>query len=109
MARQTLVLDASVGVKWFSARGEAALFQALAIRDAHIAGHITIMVPELFFYEVANAITHKLSIPLEAVQSAVASMFALDIGAVSIDSGLLESSVTLSRRLCITLCTTRAT
>ncbi len=59
MARQTLVLDASVGVKWFSARGEAALDRALAIRDSHIAGHLLILVPDPFYYDVANAIIHK--------------------------------------------------
>lgn len=63
MARQSLVLDASVGVKWFSARGESALAKALDIRDAHIDGHAVIMVPDLFFYEVANAIVHKKAIP----------------------------------------------
>lgn len=69
MARQPLVLDASVGVKWFSARDEASLAQALDIRDAHIDGNALIVVPDLFFYEVANAIAQKKSTPSEAVQS----------------------------------------
>lgn len=103
MARQSLVLDASVGVKWFSARDEASLAQALAVRDVHIAGDTLIMVPDLFFYEVANAIAQKKSIPLEAVQSAVASMFALGMSAVSMDSEILNASVTLSRELDITV------
>ena len=103
MARQTLVIDASVGVKWFSDRGEASLSQVLALRDSHIAGRIVITVPDLFFYEVANAIIHKQFIPLEAVQSAVASLFALGMNAVSTDSGLLEKSVVLSRKLGVTV------
>lgn len=103
MARQTLVLDASVGVKWFSAKGEASLPQALAIRDAQVDGHTLIVVPDLFFYEVANAIAHKQAIPLEAIQSAVVSMFALGMSAVSIDPDLLEASVRLSRQLGITV------
>ena len=103
VARQSLVLDASVGVKWFSARDEASLAQALAIRDAHIDGHALIVVPDLFFYEVANAIAQKKSIPSEAVQSAVANMFALGVTAVSIDCELLDASVTLSRQLDITV------
>ncbi|MBE0480830.1 MAG: type II toxin-antitoxin system VapC family toxin [Dehalococcoidia bacterium] len=103
MARQSLVLDASVGVKWFSSKDEASLVQALAIRDAHIEGHALIVVPDLFFYEVANAIAQKQAIPPEAVQSAVASMFALGITAVSIDPDLLDASVTLSRQIRITV------
>lgn len=97
------MLDASVGVKWFSARDEASLAQALAIRDAHIDGHTLIVVPDLFFYEVANAIAQKKSIPPEAVQSTVANMFALGVTAVSVDCELLDASVTLSRQLNITV------
>jgi predicted nucleic acid-binding protein len=103
MARASLVLDASVGVKWFSARDEASLAQALAIRDAHIDGQALIVVPDLFFYEVANAIAQKKSIPPEAVESAVANMFALGLTAVSIDCDLLGVSVELSRQLNITV------
>ena len=103
MARPSLVLDASVGVKWFSAKDEASLAQALAVRDAHIDGHALIVVPDLFFYEVANAIAQKKSIPPEAVQSAVANMFALGLTAISIDCELLGVSVTLSRQLNITV------
>jgi len=103
VARQSLVLDASVGVKWFSARDEASLTQALAIRDAHTEGHAVIVVPDLFFYEVANAIAQKKFIPPEAVQSAIANMFALGVTAISIDHELLDASVTLSRELNITV------
>ena len=103
MARQSLVLDASVGVKWFSAKDETSLAQALAIRDAHIDGYALIVVPDLFFYEVANAIAQKKFIPSEAVQSAITNMFALAITAVSIDYDLLAVSVTLSRQLNITV------
>ena len=91
MARETLVVDASVGVKWFSGRGEASLPQALAIRDAHLDGQVLIMVPDLFYCEVANAIVHKEFIPLEAVRAAVASMFALDLTAVPMYPGMLET------------------
>ena len=103
MARQALVLDASVGVKWFSAKGEASLPQALALRDAHIAQEAVIVVPDLFFYEVANAIIHKDFIPLEAAQSAIASMFGLGMNAVAMNSDLLDISAALSRNLEITI------
>jgi len=103
VAQQSLVLDASVGVKWFSAKDEASLAQALAIRDAHIDGHALIVVPDLFFYEVANAIAQKKFIPLEALRSAAANMFALGVTAISIDSELLDASVALSRELNITV------
>jgi predicted nucleic acid-binding protein len=88
---------------WFSARGEDSLEQALAIRDSHIAGNILILAPDLFYYEVTNAIVHKKSIPLDAVQSAVASIFDLGITTVPVDAALLTKSVSLARKLSITV------
>lgn len=103
VARQSLVLDASVGVKWFSSGDETSLAQALAIRDAHIGGYVVIVVPDLFFYEVANAITQKKNIPSEAVLLAVTSMFALSITSIPIEADLLDIAVRLSRQIDITI------
>lgn len=103
MARQTLVLDASVGVKWFSARGEQSLPQALQMRDGHVAGDLLVLVPDLFYYEVANAIVHKKDIPARAVQSAVASLFALGLQTVPVETSVLETATGLARRLNITV------
>lgn len=102
MARQTLVLDASVGVKWFSDKGEASLRQALAVRDAHITQQLVIVVPDLFYYEVINAIVHKKFIPTEAVQLAASKIFALELSTVYIDADLMSASVKLARQFGIT-------
>jgi predicted nucleic acid-binding protein len=103
MARQTLVLDASIGVKWFSPYNESALLQALAIRDAHVVETVLITVPDLFYYEVANAIVYKKLFPVETIQSAVAAMFALNLETVQINSDLLMKSVKLSRQFDISI------
>jgi len=103
MARQALVLDASVGVKWFSAKAEQSLRQALQIRDGHVAGDLQVLVPDLFYYEVANAIVHKKHIPADAVQSAVASLFALGLQTASVETALLETSTGLARKFDITV------
>jgi predicted nucleic acid-binding protein len=47
-----VVLDASVGVKWF--RDEPGSDHARALLKAHGAGEITIVVPSLFVYELMN-------------------------------------------------------
>jgi predicted nucleic acid-binding protein len=47
-----VVLDASVGVKWF--RDEPGSDSARALLKAHGAGEITIVVPSLFVYELMN-------------------------------------------------------
>jgi len=103
MARQTLVLDASVGVKWFSSKDENGLSQALTIRDEHVAGDVLVAVPDLFYYEVANALAHKKSIPTKEIQSALSDLFALGLKTVAVGTALLTASITLSRQFGITI------
>jgi predicted nucleic acid-binding protein len=103
MARSTLVLDASVGVKWFSLRDESALRQALAIRDAHVSENLTIAVPDLFYYEVANAIVHKKPFTREMLQSAVAGLFALKLRTIALSPDLLTQALDFARQLSITV------
>jgi predicted nucleic acid-binding protein len=50
------VLDASVLVKWFLHENEPDRERALALRDRHIAGQSTIIIPEFALLEVLNAI-----------------------------------------------------
>jgi predicted nucleic acid-binding protein len=59
-----VVLDASVGVKWF--RDEPGSDSARALLRAHGAGEITIVVPSLFVYELMNVAARCLS-PEDAV------------------------------------------
>jgi predicted nucleic acid-binding protein len=103
MARQALVIDASVGVKWFSDKGEGSLQQALAIRDSHLAQLTSVIVPELFYFEVSNAIVHKKHIPTDEVHSAVAALFALGLQKETVDIELMKTSIELARRHDITV------
>ena len=57
-ARQ-IVLDASVGVKWF--RGEPGSDEALELLRAHGRGEVTLVVPSLFVYEIVAVATRRLS------------------------------------------------
>lgn len=57
MATEKKVIDASVIVKWFV--NEDGTREALELRDMHISGKIKIVVPELVFLEVLNALRYK--------------------------------------------------
>lgn len=57
MAREKKVIDASVVVKWFLE--EEGSKEALQLREQHLAGKITLIVPELLFLEVLNALRYK--------------------------------------------------
>ena len=57
MEKETLVLDASVIVKWFCEEEYTDI--ALRLRDRFFVGELTIVVPELMFYEVSNAMRYN--------------------------------------------------
>lgn len=57
MARQKTVIDASIIAKWFV--DEEGTEEALKLRTDHIEGRILIVVPELLFLEVLNALRYK--------------------------------------------------
>jgi len=57
MERQTQVLDASVIVKWFSK--EELSDVAINLRDKHINREINIVITEITFNEVLNALKYK--------------------------------------------------
>lgn len=54
MSLPILVLDASVIVKWFL--NEKRTANDLALKEQYVRGEINIIVPELLFYEVSNAL-----------------------------------------------------
>jgi predicted nucleic acid-binding protein len=92
-----------VAVKWFSPSNEEALQQALNIRDAHISDQILVVVPDLFFYEVTNALVHKKFFSTGTVQAAAASLLALGLLTIPLDNGLLGETVRLARQSDITI------
>ena len=57
MAREKKVVDASVVVKWFL--DEEGSKEARQLRSEHISGKISLVVPELLFSEVLNALRYK--------------------------------------------------
>lgn len=98
MAEAALVVDASVAVKWFSAAGERELGIALGIRDAHARGEHTIIVPDIFYHEVVNALVHKRNMGTELVHSSIDFLFGLGMVTEPASRGLLSTAVNLARK-----------
>jgi predicted nucleic acid-binding protein len=103
MAQTALVLDASVGVKWFSPKDEAALKQALLIRTAHVSQQILVKVPDLFYYEVTNAVANKKSFSNTMVRSVASLLFSLNLQTINVNSELLCTAAAISREFNITV------
>ena len=72
------VLDTSVVLKWFSAFGESDLSKALRLRKEMLEGTVVFVVPELLFYEMANALRYNPKLSARDVNGALDSI--LDVG-----------------------------
>jgi len=57
MERQKKIIDASIIVKWFIV--EEKTIEALKIQEEHIQNKIDLIVPEITFIEVINALKYK--------------------------------------------------
>lgn len=57
MTSRLIVLDSSVGVKWFAP--EAGRDKALSLLHQAAAGEVTLVVPDLFVYEVLRTVRRK--------------------------------------------------
>lgn len=58
-----IIIDASVAVKWIQHEQESE--KAWILRRNHLEGKTPICVPHLLYYEVANALVTKFSMPQE--------------------------------------------
>jgi len=103
MAQRSLVIDASIVVKWFSASGEESVPQAVDILERHVGGGLKIVVPDLLYYEVANALVHKKSLTEDKISLALKSLFDLDLETVAISAALMVLSIELARKSGITV------
>ena len=56
MARQLVVVDASVVLKWFHAAGEEAVEPARTILDAFARRQVDLVVLDLTIYEIGNVL-----------------------------------------------------
>ncbi len=97
-----IVLDASVILKWIFT-DEAGGYKALGLKNDHAAGHETIAVPDLLFYEIANVLTTKTGLGKE--ESAEAFSLLWDFQMELFDFGKEEflSAMSLAKEYSLTL------
>jgi len=91
----TVVLDTSVIIKWFR-QGEILAPQALALRRAYLEGSLTVAVPDVLVYEVANVLRYKGDLSTEQIGQAVQSLFDIGIDIVPPSAELMRRAVALA-------------
>ena len=95
MSAELLVLDSSVGVKWF--RREAGTEEADEILSGHRDGSVGIIVPSLFLYEV-TAVGGRDHGP-DGVRETWRVLAGLHLGVVAADADLIDATAAQSERL----------
>jgi len=68
------VLDTSVVIKWFSEYNEGDLDKALDLRYEILEGTCSVVVPDLLFYETANALRYNPHFTANDVKEAVSAL-----------------------------------
>ncbi len=93
MALTKKIVDASVIVKWFLA--EKGSDKALEIQQEHINGKVTIVVHELAFLEVLNALRYK-GATEKSLHEAAKHLFDLQLSVERASYHLLEKAASLA-------------
>jgi len=92
---RTIVVDASVAVKWFLPEADSP--RAVRLRDGHIGGSLTLMAPDLLVYEVANALTSHPGLTVDEIKEDIDALLMLDIDLIQ-PTGEYVSSIAKDAR-----------
>ncbi len=90
MERRQVVLDSSVVVKWFSKEDKSE--EALKLLDSYLQGTVELVVSELLFYEVGNALRYKPDYDAEKLKKALTNLFHLQLKVIHLTEKLLTKA-----------------
>jgi predicted nucleic acid-binding protein len=90
------VLDTSVVFKWFSEKDEMDVEKAHELRSGILEGSCSILVPDLLFYELANALRFHPGLSTEDVIAAVDAIFRLEFDVRTISGDLAADAVKIA-------------
>ncbi len=90
-----MVVDASVAIKWIVPEKDSQ--QAKLYLHSHLSQKEKILVPELFFYEIANTLTTKFTIPVSNGLALLRKIFQFNLILYHPGQGDIESATRLSR------------
>lgn len=90
-----VVLDASVILKWLVSEKDSDA--ALRLRDYHVQGKESIIVPSILFYEVANVLRYNKNIPNEELIALLEILHNLELVATHPSFPELEEAAIYAR------------
>ena len=100
MEKQTQVIDASVVMKWFVE--EEFTDKAVEIKERYISGSLNIIVPELLFIEVINALRYKNNSEDKLIEINK-SLWKMGFKVERVNEQLLNKAITVAKKYDITI------
>lgn len=97
-----VIVDASVAFKWFS-QNEENSDQALKILSSHQNKQNIILVPDLLFYELANAWATKTTLTVKGIKTFLKDLQNINLKIESVNFKMLNQAVILSKKYKISL------
>lgn len=91
-----LVLDTSVVIKWFQ-QEERLAARALALRQDYLTGQVWLLEPALLAYELANMLRYKAALSTAQVETAVQSLFDMQLEWFAPTAALTRRAASLAR------------
>jgi len=102
-AMMRYVIDTSVVVKWFSESDEDDLEASLNLRYRILEKKCSVVVPELLFYEIANALRYNPSFTENDIKKAVTTLFEMGFEVKNIEPTAMELTVEIAVRNNVTV------
>ncbi len=97
------VMDTSVVIKWFSEHNETDITNALAIRNEILESKISLIVPSLLFYELANALRYNNKFTVNDVKNAVKSVIDMGFNVKTVTNDLIKRAIEIAFEFNITV------
>ena len=98
-----IVLDASIAVKWFSAKSEDNVEIALEIQKQKILNKLEVIVPDLFFLEITNAFLTRSKFSIEDILMIEESLYKMNLKVIYPDHTILSSAIRIAHRCGLTI------
>ncbi|MCL4385844.1 MAG: type II toxin-antitoxin system VapC family toxin [Cyanobacteria bacterium] len=97
-----LVVDASIGIKWFKAENEKNVDLAIGLLSLQLDNKIELIVPDLFFYEVLNILLIKTNFDLQDMRISLDKLIKLNMDIIHPDGKVTFSALNISKSIDLT-------
>ena len=98
-----IVLDASIGVKWFRYENESNTDLANKLLQQQFQNEIEIIVPDLFFFEIINTLLSKKYLNVDDIYSASESLHLMNMKVIFPNKKIIDTSINIVDRTKLTL------